>query len=179
VSAQGGIDIARSFAEAGARLILQCDDTSPAVEALARLLAPTAVELSLHTVTLPSTDDVVAFAREAAAEFGGLDMVVNIVAIDGRAPAADATYQEIEAPTDRAFAQVLRATLAAMTRREAQAWAEQGIRFNAVAPDVLSVVAKPSSGREADVAQLALYLAAGEGKSLSGVTFEMGLLAPA
>ncbi len=216
VSAAGGIDIARSFADAGARLILQCNDASPAVEALATMLAPVAVELSVHTVTLKSADEIVAFARDAAAEFGGLDMVVNVVALDGHAPKASAQLTEIETrvsdvllkaclisrvaanrmrmmmtdgvvltvatltsdatATERAFAQVVRSTLAAMTRREAEAWADQGIRFNAVAPDVLSIVSKPASGREADVAQLALYLAAGNGETLSGLTFELGLM---
>lgn len=218
VSAAGGIDIARSFADAGVRLILQCNDASPAVEALATMLAPVAAELSVHTVALASSDEIVVFARDVAAEFGGLDMVINIVALDEHAPTAGADLAEIEmrvsdvllkaclvsrvaanrmrlmltdgviltvatltstaTATERAFAQVVRSTLAAMTRREAEAWADQGIRFNAVAPDVLSVVAKPASGREADVAQLALYLAAGNGADLSGLTFELGLLAP-
>jgi NAD(P)-dependent dehydrogenase (short-subunit alcohol dehydrogenase family) len=216
VSAAGGIDIARSFAEAGARVILQCNDASPTVEALATMLAPVAAELSVHTVPLTTSDEIIGFARDAAAEFGGLDMVINVVALDAHAPAATAKLADIEArvsdvllkaclvsrvaanrmrlmmingviltvatlsanatATERGFAQVVRTTLAAMTRREAQAWADQGIRFNAVAPDVLNLVAKPASGREADVAQLALYLAAGNGAALSGLTFELGLL---
>jgi NAD(P)-dependent dehydrogenase (short-subunit alcohol dehydrogenase family) len=211
VSAASGIDIARSFAEAGARLILQCNDASPAVEALATLLAPVAAELSVHTVQLASADEIVAFARDTAAEFGGLDMVINLVPLDGQSPRADASLADIETSvshvllkaclisrvaanrmrllmtdgviltvatlshgataTQRSLAQVVRSTLAAMTRREAEAWADQGIRFNAVAPDVLSLVTKPASGREADVAQLALYLATGNGTSLSGLTF--------
>jgi NAD(P)-dependent dehydrogenase (short-subunit alcohol dehydrogenase family) len=216
VSAAGGIDIARSFAEAGARLILQCNDASPAVEALATMLAPVAAELSVHTVPLATSDEIVGFARDAAAEFGGLDMVINVVSLDAHAPTASATLADVEArvsdvllkaclvsrvaanrmrlmlkdgviltvatlnadatAAERGFAQVVRTTLAAMTRSEAQTWADKGIRFNAVAPDVLSVVAKSASGREADVAQLALYLAAGNGEALSGLTFELGLL---
>ncbi len=219
VSAAGGIDIARSFADAGARLILQCNDASPAVEALTTMLAPVAAELSVHTVPLATSDEIVGFARDAAAEFGGLDMVVNVVSLDAYAPDPAAKLSDIEArvsdvllkaclvprvaanrmrlmmkdgviltvatlgadatAAQRGFAQVVRSTLAAMTRREAEAWACEGIRFNAVAPDVLSLVAKPASGREADVAQLALYLAAGEGTDLSGLTFELGLLARA
>ena len=156
VSGAGGIDIARSFAEAGARLILQCNDASPAVEALATMLAPVATELSIHTIGLSSADEIVAFARDAAAEFGGLDMVVNVIALDGHAPGADASLADIETRvsdvllkaclvsrvaanrmrmmmkdgviltvatltsgatgTERAFAQVVRSTLAAMTR---------------------------------------------------------------
>jgi NAD(P)-dependent dehydrogenase (short-subunit alcohol dehydrogenase family) len=216
VSAAGGIDIARSFADAGARLILQCNDASPAIEALATMLAPVAAELSVHTVPLATSDEIISFARDAAAEFGGLDMVINVVSLEANAPGPSAKLSDIEArvsdvllkaclvsrvaanrmrlmlrdgviltvatlgadatAAQRGFAQVVRSTLAAMTRREAEAWADQGIRFNAVAPDVLSLVAKSATGREADVAQLALYLAAGKGCDLSGLTFELGLL---
>jgi NAD(P)-dependent dehydrogenase (short-subunit alcohol dehydrogenase family) len=217
VGASGGVDIARSFVEAGARVILQCDDTSPETEGLAALLFPVAAELSIHTTPLSSSDQIVSFARTAVAEFGGLDMVVNVVALTGCAPADTASLEAIEqrvsdvllkaclvsrvaanrmnmmmtegtiltvatlpasaTKSELAFAQVLRATLAAMTRGEAEAWAGHGIRFCAVAPDVLSVVAKPASGAETDVAQLAIYLAAGRGAGLSGVTLELGLLA--
>ncbi len=216
VSASSGVDIARSFAEAGARVVLQCVDASPEIEALATLLAPIATELSVHSTPLSGADQIVAFARGAVAEFGGLDMVVNVVPLDGAAPTAGASMLEIEtavsetllgacligrvaanrmrmmmtdgviltvatlsagaSPADRAFCQVARATLAAMTRREGEAWAGQGIRFVGVAPDVLGVVAEPASGREADVAQFALYLAAGKGTALTGLTLDLGLL---
>jgi 3-oxoacyl-[acyl-carrier protein] reductase len=219
ISAAGGVDIARSFAEAGARIVLQCSDAGPAVEALATLLAPVADELSVHSTPLAGADAIVAFARSAVAEFGGLDMVVNVVPLDSAAPAAGASMAEIESAvsnallsaclisrvaanrmrmmlkdgviltvatlsagasaSQRTFAQVARATLSAMTRREGEAWANQGIRFVAVAPDVFGVLASPASGREADVAQLALYLAAGKGSKLTGLTLDLGLLEPA
>ncbi|MGD9783322.1 MAG: SDR family oxidoreductase [Hyphomicrobiaceae bacterium] len=69
---------------------------------------------------------------------------------------------------------VLRATLAAMTRREAQAWADQGVRINAVGPrsfiDDGSCGATLSSGP--DIAALALYLASRKGRQLSGHVFD-------
>ena len=216
ITSRTGIDVARGFVDAGARVILQCDEVSPVTQALAEMLAPDAAELSVHVASIKSNDEILGFARRAVAEFGGLDMVVNIVELDGGAPAKQASYEAIEArvsdvllkaclvsrvaanrmrllltdgvvltvatlsaaatQSERSFAQVVRSTLAAMTRSEAEAWASQGIRFNAVAPDVLGVVARPESGSEADVAQLALYLAAGRGESLSGQTFELGLL---
>jgi len=42
---------------------------------------------------------------------------------------------------------------------------------------VLGVVTRPNSGNEGEVAQLAVYLAAGHGAMLSGQTFDLGLLA--
>lgn len=216
VTSRTGIDIARGFVEAGARVILQCDEVSPVTQALAEMLAADAAELAVHVTAIQGNDEILAFARGAAAEFGGLDMVVNVVPLDGCAPQANASYEAIEArvsdvllkaclvsrvaanrmrlmltdgviltvatlcasatQSERSFAQVVRSTLAAMTRAEAEAWAERGIRFNAVAPDVLGLVARPESGSEVDVAQLALYLAAGRGETLSGMTFELGLL---
>ena len=217
ISSRDGFHLARTFVDAGARVFLQCNESGPAVQALTELLAPDAAELSVHATPLASSEDIVLFARSAVAAMGGLDMVINIVVLDGAAPAADATLEAIEAQvseillkaclvsrvaanrmrlmltegviltvatlssdataSERAFAQVVRSTLAAMTRREAQAWAEQGIRFNAVAPDVLNVVAENGSSTEADIAQLALYLANGNGTSLSGITLEMSCLA--
>jgi NAD(P)-dependent dehydrogenase (short-subunit alcohol dehydrogenase family) len=216
ITSRTGIDIARSFVDAGARVILQCDEVSPVMQALAEMLAPDAAELSVHVTALASNEDILGFARHAVAEFGGLDMVVNVVELDGGAPQPRASYEVVEGrvsdvllkacltsrvaanrmrlmmkdgvvltvatlsaeatQNERAFAQVVRSTLAAMTRAEAEAWASQGIRFYAVAPDVLGVVARPNSGCEADVAQLALYLATGHGSALSGQTFELGLL---
>ena len=217
ITSRTGIDVARSFVEAGARVILQCDEVSPVMQALAEMLAPDAAELSVHVTTMQTNDEILTFARSAVAEFGGLDMVVNVVHLDGGALDAGGSYEAIETRVsdvllkaclvsrvaanrmrllmtngviltvatlsaeatqgERAFAQVVRSTLAAMTRAEAEAWADKGIRFNAVAPDVLGLVTRPGSGSEADVAQLALYLAAGRGETLSGMTFELGLLA--
>ena len=217
VSSNDGFDIARSFVEAGARVILQCNESGAAVQALTEMLAPVAAELSVHATPLSGAEEIVLFARRAVAEMGGLDMVINVVGLDGAAPSADASFEAIEAqvsdillkaclvsrvaanrmrltltdgviltvatlsatstPAERAFAQVVRSTLAAMTRREAQAWAEQGIRFHAVAPDVLNVVAENGSSCEADVARLAHYLGTGNGKALSGITLEMSCLA--
>jgi 3-oxoacyl-[acyl-carrier protein] reductase len=74
--------------------------------------------------------------------------------------------------SERAFAQVAKAALAAMTRREAETWGGHGIRFNAVAPQVQAGDGSSGLGGEMDVAALALYLASGRGQSLSGHTFE-------
>ena len=217
VTSHAGIDIARSFTEAGARVILQCDEVSPETQAIAEMLAPDAAGLSVHVTPLKGSEEIVLFARAVVAEFGGLDMVINVVALDGGLPETGLGYEAIEAcvsdvllkaclvsrvaanrmrlmltdgviltvatlhadPTaeTRAFAQVVRSTLAGMTRTEAEAWAPAGIRFNAVTPDVLGIVAPAASGHETDIAQLAMFLAAGRGRTLSGTTFELGLLA--
>jgi 3-oxoacyl-[acyl-carrier protein] reductase len=72
----------------------------------------------------------------------------------------------------QAFACVAKAALAAMTRGQAEEWADKAIRFNAIAPQTADPRAEPSLAGEPEVAELALYLASGRGKALSGHVFE-------
>jgi 3-oxoacyl-[acyl-carrier protein] reductase len=71
-----------------------------------------------------------------------------------------------------AFAGVAKTALAAMTRTQAEEWAAKAIRFNAIAPPTAQVPAEPRLAGEPEVAALALYLASGRGKALSGLVFE-------
>jgi NAD(P)-dependent dehydrogenase (short-subunit alcohol dehydrogenase family) len=72
----------------------------------------------------------------------------------------------------QAFAAVVKTAMAAITRTQAQEWAGKAIRFNAIAPPTSGAPAQPSLAGEAEVAALALYLASGRGKALSGHVFE-------
>ncbi|MFN3869320.1 MAG: SDR family oxidoreductase [Hyphomicrobiaceae bacterium] len=91
-------------------------------------------------------------------------MVLNVVAMAPPASEAEAM-----------LAGIVRSALAAITRREAEEWAGQGIRINAVGPrgpfdDVRGGGACLSSG--ADIAALALYLASRKGRQLTGHVFD-------
>ncbi len=210
VSDAEGIDIARAFAEHGARLVVQVDADPLAAAALGEMLAPTAAELTLIECSLTGADEIVAFARRAVAVYGGLDAVINVVplrlgdvadddleAIEARisdvlmAPCliarvaanrmrllqADglilhiATMPRHADARDRAFAAAAKATLTAMTRDDAHTWARDGIRVNAVAPET-SGVGGSGLTSEADIAALALFLAAGRGRALTGHVLE-------
>jgi 3-oxoacyl-[acyl-carrier protein] reductase len=72
----------------------------------------------------------------------------------------------------RAFAMLTKAALTAMTRRQAQEWADRAIRFNAVAPQTAQATVEPVLSGETDVAAVALYLASSRGRWLSGHVFE-------
>lgn len=72
----------------------------------------------------------------------------------------------------QALAAVARATIASMTRGEAERWAEQGIRINGVAPATLSAGLGAQLTCEPDIASLALQLASRRGRNLSGLVFE-------
>lgn len=66
---------------------------------------------------------------------------------------------------------LLHAALAAMTRGEAQAWAEHSIRINGIGPRGTA----PSGAAlesEPEIASLALYLASKKGRQLSGQMFD-------
>jgi 3-oxoacyl-[acyl-carrier protein] reductase len=75
---------------------------------------------------------------------------------------------------ERAVATFARTALASMTVSEARAWARHGIRVNAVGPNVGLDGRTTETHRtsEADVAELALYLASADGRSHSGHVFD-------
>ncbi len=94
----------------------------------------------------------------------GTGLVLNVVVAPAVRTVAEAT-----------LVGVVRATLAAMTRREAEAWAEQAIRINAIAPRVPLPGEKPAGAMlssEADMAALALRLASKAGRNLTGHVFD-------
>lgn len=76
---------------------------------------------------------------------------------------------------EAAVAGYARTALAAMTRGEANAWADQAVRINAIGPRVVSGQNTGSGAclsNEPDIAALALYLATRRGKNLSGHVFD-------
>jgi len=207
-----GVDVARGFAEHKGRLVLQFAEESTAMETVAEIIAPAALEAKAYGPVGPETDDVVQFAKTAIGAFGGLDVVINLVPLDagGLGPLADLAEierviaQRMVLPfilskiaanrmsvtwTDglilniatlngpvrgarQAFASVAKTGLVSMTRAQAEEWAGRAIRFNAIAPQTSLVPVEPGLCGEPDIAALALYLASGRGKTLSGCVFE-------
>ena len=211
VSSACGVDVARAFAEHRARLILQVAEESEAMQGVAEMVAPDALDVEVYGLVGSDSDGIVQFSRTVAQSFGRLDVVINLVPLDADRldPAADAatverlvaerlmlpfllskiaanrmsicyaeglvlniaTLAARRAGAAQAFATVAKSALSAMTRAQAQEWAPRGIRFNAIAPQTLAPVAPGLCG-EPDMAALALYLASGRGKELSGHVFE-------
>src|SRR5262245_31602900 len=77
-----GVDVARAFAEHKGRLVLQFAEESAAMETVAELVAPDALEARVYGPVGGETDDAVEFARTAMAAYGGLDVVINLVPLD-------------------------------------------------------------------------------------------------
>jgi NAD(P)-dependent dehydrogenase (short-subunit alcohol dehydrogenase family) len=91
-----GVDIARAFAEHKARLVLQFAESSEAMETVAEIVAPDALEAKMYGPIGNDRGDVVQFAKTAAKAFGGLDVVVNLVPLESRALNPAATLRDVE-----------------------------------------------------------------------------------
>ncbi len=73
---------------------------------------------------------------------------------------------------EAALAGIARSALVAVTRGEAERWAPQGIRVNAVGPSTVIAEAGSPVASEPDIASLALYLASRPGRTLTGQVFD-------
>jgi 3-oxoacyl-[acyl-carrier protein] reductase len=91
-----GVEIVRAFAEHRARLVLQSAEDSVAMETVAEIAAAEALDIKAYGAVRCETDDIVRFAKAAVTAYGGLDVVVNLVALDmqGLDPAADVAAVE-------------------------------------------------------------------------------------
>jgi 3-oxoacyl-[acyl-carrier protein] reductase len=207
-----GVDLARTFAEHRTRLVLQFSESGEKMHTVAEIVAQDALEVSAFGKVAPTTDDVVAFARQAVKAFGCVDMVINfeqlsaghanqLASVDAieRSIAARlampcllskiaanrmslawneglilniATLDSAPRGANQAFAAIVKSTMAAMTRSLAEEWADKAIRFNAIAPPTWPSAGRPGAWGEAEMAELALGLASGRGKTLSGCLFE-------
>lgn len=84
---------------------------------------------------------------------------------------------------EKTLASLINATLATITLKEAEHWADKGVRINAVAacraddtpPGTLPPTPRPAG--EPEVAQLALFLASKRGAALSGQVFDAAKVA--
>jgi NAD(P)-dependent dehydrogenase (short-subunit alcohol dehydrogenase family) len=204
-----GFDVARGFADHGARLVLQSPEESPEMTELAAVLAENTSDLRLFNDPLRDDDEAQRLVQNAVKGLGGLDAVVNLVTVDAGAVARLDTADEVEALVARVlrlplrlteiaanrmrltwvegailnvirvpdarggsammFADVLRATLAELTRGLAEEWAAHGVRINAVAPpSSIAVMAGDAAASDADLAAVALRVASSKGRSVSG-----------
>lgn len=91
-----GVDIARAFAEAGCRLVLQTPAESIELDVVLETLARDATEVRVSSAAIPDEDAALRFAQSAVSAYGGLDVVVNLARLDDRGLSADATQSEIE-----------------------------------------------------------------------------------
>jgi 3-oxoacyl-[acyl-carrier protein] reductase len=77
-----GVDIARAFADHRVCLALQFAEASPAMDAVAEVVAPAALEVQAYGPVGAGGDSAAEFAKSAVLAFGGLDVVVNVVPLE-------------------------------------------------------------------------------------------------
>jgi NAD(P)-dependent dehydrogenase (short-subunit alcohol dehydrogenase family) len=208
LTSECGFDVARSFADSGARLVLQSPEDSQEMVELAAVLAETSSDIRMFNDPLTGEAHAGRLVQDAVRAFGGIDSVVNIASVDARAARLD-THEDVERVISEALtaplalteiaanrmrlvwtegsvlnvvrvrnatggpammlADMLRATLADMTRGLAARWAEHGIRVNAVAaPTSIGTISGETAASEADLAAIAMQLASAKGRSVSG-----------
>lgn len=125
-----GFDVARSFADHGARLIVQSPEASPALTEIATLLADNAREMHLFNTPLESEADAARLVQTVAQELGGIDAMVNLASVES------GTVDGLETPADveRLVSEVLRLPLRlteVAANRMRLIW-RQGVILNAV-----------------------------------------------
>lgn len=209
LTASGGVDVARAFAEHKARLIVQTPDLSPDLVELTAHLSEVACEVRLFDEPIQNQESAIRLAQKSATAFGGFDVVINFITAS-KAPIsgdyddlADYVSKTLLPATlvtrvaanrmrlmhtegsilnvvsmappagrrEAGVATLVRATLSDLTRREAQAWADAGIRINAIGPRSADGMGHCLAS-EPEIAALALYLASRKGRQLSGQVFD-------
>jgi NAD(P)-dependent dehydrogenase (short-subunit alcohol dehydrogenase family) len=204
-----GFDVARAFADSGARIVLQSPEDSQEMVELAAVLAESSSDIRMFNDPLAGEADAARLVQSAIKEFGGIDCVVNIAAIDGVAAGRLETGEDMEATVARALCvplhvtevaanrmrlvwtegsvlnivrihdapggrammlgDMLRALLGDLTRGLATRWSEHGIRINGIAaPTSVATISGETAASETDLAAVAVQLASGKARSVSG-----------
>ncbi len=147
ISTDVGVDIARGFAEAGSRMVLQmvpgtgCDAADKSA-ALLQILSNTATEIRANEQPLTTADQIVRFAQGASTAYGGLDAVINVIAPAAGTITHAATIDDIENAVSDALRSACLVTKIAANRMSLT-WTE-GL--------ILNVVIAPPARTKADAA---------------------------
>jgi NAD(P)-dependent dehydrogenase (short-subunit alcohol dehydrogenase family) len=136
VNSAVGVDVARSFADHKARLVLQTSENSPAMTELAAVLSESAAELKVYDEPFAGSDEAVCLVQSVMQDMGGLDAVVNLVHIEPQDCALFESVDDVEGfIADRLEAAAMITRVAANRMR--LTWTEGAI---------LNVVTMPSAG---------------------------------
>ncbi|MET0406807.1 MAG: SDR family NAD(P)-dependent oxidoreductase [Hyphomicrobium sp.] len=81
LTANSGVDVARSFADLNVRLVAHTTELSSELVELFAFLSQSASEIRLHTLDISSANAAARFAQTSAQAFGGLDAAINLTSI--------------------------------------------------------------------------------------------------
>lgn len=161
-----GAPAAHRFAQAAAQVYGSLDTVINIVPVAAAELNSLDSFEDIERMVSGKLDAALAITRTAANRMKVMlteGSILNVVLMDTRAGGRAALV-----------AGVLRSTLAAMTRREAEACAGHGIRINAIGPasSMPGAPAPAALASEPEMAAVALYLASRRARGLSGHVFD-------
>lgn len=143
LSSAQGVDLARAFAERQGRLAVQTSERTPEMVEIGALLAEASSELKFYDTAFGAEETPTRFAQRAAQAFGGLDAVINLVAVTRAECQAAVELQDIERLVVSKLS-ALREITEVAANRMALTWAEGTILNVVLAP-------APQSAREAAV----------------------------
>lgn len=135
LTSSSGFDLARSFADHGARLIIQSPEDTPEMTELAAVLAESSSDIKLFNDPLQSDEEAARLVQSAVQEFGGLDVVVNLASVSSTAVAKLETVEDADALVAHALRLPLRLTEVAANRMRL-VWIEGAILNVVRVPDV-------------------------------------------
>ncbi|WP_439541899.1 SDR family oxidoreductase [Hyphomicrobium sp.] len=146
LTSETGFDLARGFADHGARLIIQSPEDSPEMTELAAVLAENSAAMKLFNDPLTTDDEAVKLVQTAVQEFGGLDIVINLVSVPAGDVARLETLEDVEGLVLDALRIPLRLTECAANR----------MRLVWIEGSVLNIVRMPNAvgGRAAMLADV-------------------------
>jgi 3-oxoacyl-[acyl-carrier protein] reductase len=107
LTSSSGFDVARGFADHGARLVVQSPEESSEMTELAAVLAENCSDIRLFNDPLQGDEEAQRLIQNAVKDFGGLDCVVNLVTVD----AHEVTRLETAGDVEALIAKVLRLPL--------------------------------------------------------------------
>jgi len=126
VTSTFGFDVARAFADHGARLILQSPEESSEMTELAAVLTENSSDIRFFNTPLASDEDARRLMQTAAQDFGGIDAVINLVSTPGEAIRRLETPQDMDALVASTLRLPLRMTEIAANRMRL-VWVEGSI----------------------------------------------------
>lgn len=126
LTSASGFDVARAFADRGARLIIQSPEDSPEMTELAAVLAENCSDLRLFNDAFASDEEAVRLVQAAVRDLGGLDVVINLVSVEAGAVQRLETYEDVEDLVSDVLRQPLRLAEVAANRMRL-VWVEGSI----------------------------------------------------
>jgi NAD(P)-dependent dehydrogenase (short-subunit alcohol dehydrogenase family) len=174
LTSERGFDIARSFADAGCRLVIHTGEQSATMDTMLEMLATAGNDVAALHDPLTSNDAGVRLAQSAASAFGGIDCVINLIEAPAIQLSDDADLDEIEAIVSATLGPACLITRVAANRMRTT-WVE-GLILNVLTADVASNSAEATL--QALLRQALTAMTRGEARARAADAIRINAVAP-